>query len=932
MTATLVANLDYIQFVYGLGLVLFAITLLGLRSTVASPLPWKWLGISALFLGLSAWTDMLSVSAGHRTGEDALRVVLFVAGSAFLVEFARTCWAAVGGRAFGRWIVFVLIVLAALGGFAGLSGVDATAGYVLGLVGGLWSAAGLARYQRAGGQHGRPLLLAAAAMALFVVAGCAGTLKASAPPALWINEEWFFLTTGFPVQLLLMALAAPFIAGLWLHYRALLRDQHPGVVDRRGTVRQVAMLAALVVIIAAGFYATSLTGKRWDAGARANLLTHTALVAQAIDPNKVVAQTAAPADVSTPAYGRLRQQLIRVGGASREIRWFDLLAQTRAGIVLIADGMPLADPERGVPGTLEQHPPARLVELLTKGGDLTIGPYAHDGSVMVSAFVPIRDAADGRVVGVLGLDVDAAGWAHSLAGARAVPIFVTLLFCLVVIVAYVVQERLRLVGLALWESARDYRAVLDSMQNGFFRADENGDLLMVSPSFARIFGLPTATQAVGRNLARDFYEDPDDRAAFLDALKAGGGELVDYEVTLKRVDGTPICVSTTCHYYRDISGNVRGVEGVARDITERKRAEAALRESRDRLDFVLKSAEVGAWDWDIAAGVERWDETVVALYGMAPGVLQGSGDALEQYVHPDDRAAVEAALGRCVATGAAYDVEFRVTRNGGAVAYVAERGRVTRDAAGKPVRMSGVTWDITRRKMTEKSLHAAKEETEAANRELELVAQRANQLALEAESANSAQERVPGQHEPRDPHADERRDRHDLAAARHRPRCRAAGLRAHGAEQRRGAAHDPQRHPRLLQDRGREARDGDIGLRPAPHGGGHVRPAGAARPEQGTGAHRDGRCRRPRGAARRPRTPAPGPYEPDRQRGEVHRTRRGGGLGGARGGTGDRSDAALRGARHRGRAWRRRSSTCCSRRSRRPTPPPRGDSVAPVWA
>ena len=117
MTACFVENLDYILFVYGLGFVLLAITLLGLRATVTSPLPWKWLGVSAVFLGLSAWTDLFTLAGGHRGELDALRTALVVAGCAFLVEFARTCWAAVGGRRVGRWILFVLLALAALGGF-----------------------------------------------------------------------------------------------------------------------------------------------------------------------------------------------------------------------------------------------------------------------------------------------------------------------------------------------------------------------------------------------------------------------------------------------------------------------------------------------------------------------------------------------------------------------------------------------------------------------------------------------------------------------------------------------------------------------------------------------------------------------------------------------------------------------------------------------
>jgi two-component system sensor histidine kinase/response regulator len=91
-----------------------------------------------------------------------------------------------------------------------------------------------------------------------------------------------------------------------------------------------------------------------------------------------------------------------------------------------------------------------------------------------------------------------------------------------------------------------------------------------------------------------------------------------------------------------------------------------------------------------------------------------------------------------VSTSAPYEVEFRVVRADGTVAWIAERGRVTLDAAGAPVRMSGVTWDITRRRVMEESLQAAKDETEVANSDLERAAHRANQLALEAESANAA--------------------------------------------------------------------------------------------------------------------------------------------------------------------------------------------------
>ena len=90
MTATLLANLDFILLVYGLGLVLLAVILLGLRSTITSPLPWKWLGLSAAFLGVNAWADMFALSVRDSPGVGAARTVLFVAGCTCLLEFDRS--------------------------------------------------------------------------------------------------------------------------------------------------------------------------------------------------------------------------------------------------------------------------------------------------------------------------------------------------------------------------------------------------------------------------------------------------------------------------------------------------------------------------------------------------------------------------------------------------------------------------------------------------------------------------------------------------------------------------------------------------------------------------------------------------------------------------------------------------------------------------
>ncbi len=140
-------------------------------------------------------------------------------------------------------------------------------------------------------------------------------------------------------------------------------------------------------------------------------------------------------------------------------------------------------------------------------------------------------------------------------------------------------------------------------------------------------------------------------------------------------------------------------------------------------------------------------------------------------------------------------------------------------------------------------------------------------------SSQRSQEFVPRDHEPRNPHADERGHRHERAVARHIPQRRAARLCGHHPRQRRHAADHHQRHPRLLQDRSRAHGHRGAALRPARLRGIGARPGECARNREAAG-HRlpvRGRpaCRHPR----RRDAVAPDHPQPAGQCGEVHRSR-----------------------------------------------------------
>ena len=138
-----------------------------------------------------------------------------------------------------------------------------------------------------------------------------------------------------------------------------------------------------------------------------------------------------------------------------------------------------------------------------------------------------------------------------------------------------------------------------------------------------------------------------------------------------------------------------------RALKRARSAEAALDESEGRLLLAQEAAGIGAWDWDPEGGRDRWSAAQARLFGRDPAAGAPDHAAFMAYLHPDDRGRVDAALRAALAGGAAYDVEFRVRREDGAERWLLGRGRLLRDAGGRPVGMAGINMDVTERREAE---------------------------------------------------------------------------------------------------------------------------------------------------------------------------------------------------------------------------------------
>jgi PAS domain S-box-containing protein len=137
---------------------------------------------------------------------------------------------------------------------------------------------------------------------------------------------------------------------------------------------------------------------------------------------------------------------------------------------------------------------------------------------------------------------------------------------------------------------------------------------------------------------------------------------------------------------------------------ERRQAESALRESRERIDLALLSSRMATFDWDIVRNRRTWSHGVHALLGTKPETFAGTAEEFFQIIHPEDRSAVQSALARAVETTGEYETEYRAVWPDGRIRHISARGKVHRDSAGRAVQMTGVCWDITERKRVQEAL------------------------------------------------------------------------------------------------------------------------------------------------------------------------------------------------------------------------------------
>jgi PAS domain S-box-containing protein len=259
---------------------------------------------------------------------------------------------------------------------------------------------------------------------------------------------------------------------------------------------------------------------------------------------------------------------------------------------------------------------------------------------------------------------------------------------------------------ALAESEARFNRAVAAARMGTWEWDAVTDTLTGSPGRESLYGRAPGTLSSREALVEAVH--PEDRPLVAEAIRAAMAGERDglYEAEFRTVwpDGTLRWLRTQGRAEFGPDGAPRRISGAVVDVTERRLAETALRESERRLRLAQEAAGVGVWERDLVTGAVAWSELEYRLHGLDPAVPPPDAEALRAMILPEDRA--EGPLFERLRTAGddaqPQRAEYRIRRaDDGAVRWLQVFGRAVPGPDGRPARVIGISLDVTERREAE---------------------------------------------------------------------------------------------------------------------------------------------------------------------------------------------------------------------------------------
>lgn len=253
-----------------------------------------------------------------------------------------------------------------------------------------------------------------------------------------------------------------------------------------------------------------------------------------------------------------------------------------------------------------------------------------------------------------------------------------------------------------------WQIAIDSADIGVYDLQIPSGRVLYSDTYLRNLGYPPGSWMPSMEEWRNRIHPEDLERVLASTLHHQGSERLELEYRLRHRDGSWRWMFDRGRVVEwDDSGQPLRAVGTLLDVSERRRAQLELERANERMRLAARADGIGFWEYDMVADRPHWDDEMLRIYGISREEFSATGEAWEAFLHPDDQEEATSLRQSWEVSDGVLEQRFRIIRPDGEVRHIRSSALLTRDGAGRPLRMTGVNFDFTDKRRAEEAAMAA---------------------------------------------------------------------------------------------------------------------------------------------------------------------------------------------------------------------------------